>query len=1751
MKHFKFDLQRFSTRVIAEGETYELYGVNYTAVGGEAQLNLDADDKVSGIASGQVQVTLANKENSPGIYFNGGEKSLTVSFQNNDGTLIVTQSHNGLDRIITLTEGNLQVDGYKITSSSSAFSYFVINSGVNYKFTSENSAAFDVNQDTFTMESNQVTMTIQNDNAATSFNISGKVSKEITGYTYSATAGTSISTALGNGYNFFARALSDTGEIISFVSDGVRLIPDNKNSQLQVALMRNDGTVAFGGVIQCKQGAITLGQNGSFHLDSGTSFDFSLGNYTFSMTATDSATLAFAPNAENQLSFTPGTNDGALNVVIKKGDTTIFQNTVSVEGTINLNPENGTLTLTSGSKISLAFENYSVTATAIDNVSNVISINENGISIAPTGKLNLNLATSSGAAMNIDVEVLSGSFSLGNNGSLNIAKDTELQLTFSENYSVKFKTTGDAGGIVSLDSDGIHFSPNADDGDLEISVTRDGVTRTTNLNMTGSLTYKLDGSISLAKGTVLTNNFEDGNILRITANTDASGSIIFHPQSELTIIPSTADALNVVLTTDSLDVVNISSITGTINYNGGIITASDGTQAHLSVYDNWESELRTNGGSSSIQFTADRTVYTANAGATFVLDYLEGTTLQIQNGSFTDIYATETQDAIEIISTGATFRANDDEFIFTLEKAGNYNLNGIKVVTESDNVQVQLTNYDTVIFNGLSYTALDENVTLTIGNDGATVAGGKVSLKLDGFNEAFDFNLTDGGISYANGKFTVKSGSKSYINQGNFPTEFIVQNDFSVQLTKKDDGLYAFTFPDGSADFSVVNGGVTLLSTSLTLNGEILFNPETHEIFLTKGTNFALGNSERSLQITALDTAGGQLTLTASGIRFAPHENDGALEFNFIGADRKATLDVTGAFTYGGNGRMSLEDGTKVNFVWEDGNTLQLNSHGSTGYLTLDMSKGIGITSADENLDITFTTAEGYTTSVSSVQGTIWYNAGRVNLDANTKLTGTGTLGGQNINVTLETIDGDGYLIFGSSGMNYGAGTGKLRVTFTLGNLASTFTVNSGEVFIGHNVFNIAVGSNIATDLQNFIPALNFRTTDLGEYTINGQKITTTAENLALTATDNQMIFKTSSNAVVYDGMNFTGNGNVTLTAAAVVLGNGVVATGFGKENTFVLSEQGTVTADEKIFELTESVSAGISVKGADDGFIFSQTVTKESEERIGIDSPSDIGKIFKEEFHSAGDNSYRIEVDLIGLKKVIGISDGATITGSATLENELEETGFDVVTEMEGVFTIGDKSYTISGDSSAIIETAFDTKKFYAEGFDDLNGTVNGDFTANELSINGNSPFQVFGDKDVSVHANENGYEVYGLDANASIKVTAAGTYVVNSTSIETSGTNFIVGNEDGTARLLYENYIENATANTVINGTSMNDGIYNVGENTRINGLGGNDTIKNNNASNVSIDAGEGDDKIITYGSNNTINGGEGNNLINFDVVGRENSVEGSYIIFKGNTTLEGNSFGFGQGTDTIYFYNNAPSCGFKSEGFTLYDHDGDDNYSQLIFAGAHNTTKLTFYYEKETKINKAIFIPANTWYTVEEGDFSEQGSVRIETYFVGASDPPSQGVNFSNISRPLNVTLDTEYDRKDIFYWVNSIYSIVGGASNTTITGSINNDTIFAGSGPSTLWGSKGDDYLEGGTNNDTFAYALGDGNDTINNAGEGDFILLSDISIDKILSANISAESVALNFSDGGSINISGKGEIYQLADGSKYSADREKLEWNAV
>ncbi|MBR6713529.1 MAG: alpha/beta hydrolase [Selenomonadaceae bacterium] len=1497
------------------------------------------------------------------------------------------------------------------------------------------------------------------------------------------------------------------------------------------------------------------------------------------------------------------------------------------------------MTLTSGTTINLEFGNYELTATAKGNAASSIALTDGGITITPNtgdGSLDLTLTGTSSGSLSANIEVLSGSFSLGDGGEITVAAGTELQIKFSDDYIINFKATDKAGGSISLGADGITFAPTSDDGGLQLTVKRGDDTRSASLDVNGSVTYKLDGSISLTKGTVVKNVFDSGNILTITANTDASGSIVLNPDGGLTITPATADALSVKLTMEDDFELNINKIDGSISYDGGIITLYDGTEIYEKNADTGEFSIKTEGGNSTADLsTVGVLSYAPSDGATLTLNYSDydnyiRLTSGEMKGSATGGYS------IEYSFIAGTNVVGSFPKEIALESAGNYTLNGISVTTTKDNVQVVLSgDYDKVSFAadaGITVSAtedkgfrfgIDDDGTITItttdsgdfgvssgsitfGDGQATIAEGTtISLTTDERVVTFTANkdisvsskieediyyltldeatadvtiaqdgqtvlagemVIDGVFSYSpkTGTFGLTGANSSHGDGNNTSFQFTTEgptgtytfkaetNDTTVVfIPSYNDGKFEMNFPNEakhSMKFTVSKDGQTVFENNVAIDGTIGFDTANQELSLTKDTVLTLTQGENSIEITALGDAGGKLNIVDGGLRFAPNTGDGQLELNFVSSGRKANIDVTGAVIFGEGGKISLENGTEVTFTWDDGTELKLTSTGSTGSIGID-EKGIKITSEDENLTIDLTTATGDQTHLSGIKGTIYYNAGRVSFDDNSTITATTTLGGESILMTLETIGGTGHLDFADNGIIYSADTGAMQITWKKDDVESTFTVNSGSVQIGHGLFQIAKGTDLATDLKDFVPALYFTTSEAGTYTINGQTITTSAANISMTATDDYMTFKTSDDAITYDDMTFAGNGNVSLSTAGVVLGAGVVADGFGKDKMFILAEAGNVTADARIFELTEDVSTGISVTGAEDGFIFSRTNTEESEAQFDDPDPANVGKIFTEEFFLTNDDSYRIQTNLLGLQQIIGVSSPVTVKGNATFDGEPERTVFDVVTETEGVFTVADKDYSISGDDSVAIKVGFEPDKSYVRGFDSLSGTVSGDFTAHEVSINGSaSAVRPVEDTLISISADENGFEVSGLDNGAILWVGAKDTYVVNGTTINANAGDYIAGSGDNFAYLLA------MSNNTVVTGTESDDYIGNHGTNVTINALGGNDTIMNYGASNVTINGdadndiifnvarvnsetgevtespdnvlingGRGNDYIAAEGSNVTItggagkdsiaadgdfasiNGGAGNDSIeingdnaSIDAGAGSNQIKVSgkneVILLKGRTTVEGFNTGFGEGSDTIYIKSENDPAGveFLEDGLTF----GNDTAS-LTLSDVHTTAKVNLFHENRDMLNKGVFIAAGDWYKVEDSDLTVDSGE--EVYFVGTAATPKAGVDFSGITGDLNLTMDTAYIDSEEYVpgttmWINGVYSLKGGAGNTTITGSKLDDTIISGSGNTTIDAGAGNNQIKlsdssaavvfnGQTTVEGFKTGFGDGTDTV--------------------------------------------------------------------
>ena len=215
------------------------------------------------------------------------------------------------------------------------------------------------------------------------------------------------------------------------------------------------------------------------------------------------------------------------------------------------------------------------------------------------------------------------------------------------------------------------------------------------MEVNGTVTYALDGDISLTKDTVITNVFEDGIKLTITANSDTSGSIIFKPEDGLTIKPETDNKLSFAVTYDNTTLYNITSISGTLNYKDGVVTFSDGTKISMTDYEGYTSSISVSGGSTLVESNDECTTYTVDEKANVIITWNDTLTWQASSGTkVIDYY-----DGGLTLCKGAIFVTNDNITAFKLEEPGTYTLNGNTITATEDNVKVNLSNYDTVSFD--------------------------------------------------------------------------------------------------------------------------------------------------------------------------------------------------------------------------------------------------------------------------------------------------------------------------------------------------------------------------------------------------------------------------------------------------------------------------------------------------------------------------------------------------------------------------------------------------------------------------------------------------------------------------------------------------------------------------------------------------------------------------------------------------------------------------------------------------------------------------------------------------------------------------------------------------------------------------------------------------------------------------------------------------------------------------------------------
>ena len=137
----------------------------------------------------------------------------------------------------------------------------------------------------------------------------------------------------------------------------------------------------------------------------------------------------------------------------------------------------------------------------------------------------------------------------------------------------------------------------------------------------------------------------------------------------------------------------------------------------------------------------------------------------------------------------------------------------------------------------------------------------------------------------------------------------------------------------------------------------------------------------------------------------------------------------------------------------------------------------------------------------------------------------------------------------------------------------------------------------------------------------------------------------------------------------------------------------------------------------------------------------------------------------------------------------------------------------------------------------------------------------------------------------------------------------------------------------------------------------------------------------------------------------------------------------------------------------------------------------------------------------------------------------------------------------------------YSYVAGSSGEVdgrtydkaeiMIGADNSDNqIYAGNAGSSLWGGNGGtDSLVGGNGYDEFFYAVGGGDDVIQNASNNDLVNLASVNLSQIAGVNVNIGEVTINFVDGGNLRVQGDSSVgYQIAEGT-FQVDQSTGQWS--
>ena len=283
---------------------------------------------------------------------------------------------------------------------------------------------------------------------------------------------------------------------------------------------------------------------------------------------------------------------------------------------------------------------------------------------------------------------------------------------------------------------------------------------------------------------------------------------------------------------------------------------------------------------------------------------------------------------------------------------------------------------------------------------------------------------------------------------------------------------------------------------------------------------------------------------------------------------------------------------------------------------------------------------------------------------------------------------------------------------------------------------------------------------------------------------------------------------------------------------------------------------------------------------------------------------------------------------------------------------------------------------------------------------------------------------------------------------------------------------------------------------------GADGNDRITGNDVSNV-LEGKVGADRVIGGAGNDVVDGGAGNDTLRGD--SGDDIVSGGAgndVIFAGSTDDGDDVVSGGAGSDVIggsvgddFLIGGGADDGTSMQLFLANNNSADDG-TDTLFGGDGDDTLLGGGWDDGLVNDNGAFdageqITSGTSYNALWGGegqdliYGADGSDEIGGGFGQDTVYAGDGADVVYAGRGTSNADDVLYGGggADTLFGSSGDDRVFGDSGNDLLFNGSGNDTVQGGGGNDTLWGGGGNDLLTGDSGSDTFAFAAGNGDDTI--------------------------------------------------------------------